>query len=240
VHTAFLLAAAACLSGSLPGLDGWDDGPPFDPTVSLCSGWYFDPSVTPCSGYYPSPWGPGYCGGGYGGPMGYGGCSGPGYAWGCFNDFGWGQGCGYNPWSGYGCDWYAQRNRGCCGKMRTHFHRRCEDDAPPCWGWNPGPGAGPCFGGGCGFTENCGWGSVLDASRASGVWCPNDCHKREGCLHRFCEKHSHRRCDVPPPCFEPGGCPWDTVCDCDCFDGSCAPGLGAPPLLPDQAKPAKK
>lgn len=249
MHTAFVLVAATCLTGTLPGFDGWEDGYPFGPSVVPCSGYYFDPALAPCSGDELDPdvtpcrfhgCGASGCGGSYGGyydtPYGYGGGWGGGWnsGWGYGGDgcSDWGGGWGGFYGSGcngaYGTDWRCGTERHCCRLLRL-FHRH--DD---CGGWHPNPYCAPCgYGGG----DNCGWGGGGAPSGCGAPDCGDGGHKKHCRGLLFGRRHRHDH-DGPPPNFNPCCGPWDG--DWDGGADDCVDCYGGPPVAPPAGKPAKK
>jgi hypothetical protein len=86
----------------------------------------------------------------------------------------------------------------CVERWCSKWHHRCDEPPPCCWGWDPA-GGGPCFWGGGPPYGNCGWGSIVGAAKASGVWCPQECTPKG---------HGHPKHDCQPPCFDPSGGGW--------------------------------
>jgi hypothetical protein len=201
VHTALVLVATTWLASSVPAWGEWDGGYEDDADVILCRHRHC------CQGD----------GGGYGYGYGYG------YDSSCYDCWGWGGGC-YSG-CGYYCNpcWVPHPTTCCCphdnclDRLRCRWHNKHEPAPPPCWGWDPCTGS-PCFQGGGPPYGNCGWGSVLAASQASGWWCPDQCCPQPCCHRAHCLKHLCERWrekhGCHPPCFDPcagpwGGCPDD-------------------------------
>jgi hypothetical protein len=248
VHTAFVLVAATCLTGTLPGFDGWDGGYPFDPSVIPCSSSEPDPFVMPCSADEFDPdvllcglrhrSSCGSCGyGGYGGyydapySCGDGGCGWGGYSgWGYGGDGGWGgfYGCGGN--GAYGTDWRCGTKRHCCRLLRC-FHRR--DD---CGGWHPNP---YYAGNNCGW-DNCGSCGYGGASSGCGAHDGEDCgREKHGHGRLFARRHHRHDHDGPGPWVNPCFGPWD--CDWSGGNDGCTECYGGPPVAPPAEKvPAPK
>lgn len=191
LHSALLLAAAACLAGAAPSTGSCDGGSCCCDTGDSC--------CDSCEGFYSG--GPWY------GPY-------PGFGGGPWANCGWGPVAGAYGASGWWCPPGCDCGKECCLKrLCSHFHHHHHaDDNQPNWG-GPPPGwygdacwdnyAGGGFGppAGC---PSCGHGCKHSCAHHGG--CGHDgCGEKEHCLKKLCS-HFHHKAEGPPPGCGPWGC----------------------------------